>query len=179
MFSALRQGSLIYILRKGEKPTLQIGTVTAVTDPKPKMGTMPVYGQMQPTTVNITAKVGDNSLSFENLDSGAVIMNYANENTIVSTNRDAMNSEVDAMLRQSRQILDSVPYHENVLRSCDVILRELNPQFAKEKEQEEKIAGLENKVSGMENTLEDIRNMLSNALGAGNSAGSRKTKSEA
>lgn len=177
MFSALRQGSLIYILRKGENPTLQIGTVTAVSDPQPKMGTMAVYGQMQPTTVNVTVKVGDNTMTFEKLDSGAIMANYANENTVISTNRDSMNSEVDAMFRQSQQILDSVPYHKSVLKSLDSIRRELNPQFAKEKEQEEKIAGLENKVSGMENTLEDIRNMLSSALNGG--SGSRKTKAEA
>lgn len=176
MFSALRQGSLIYILKKGEYPTLQIGTVQSVSDPQPKMGTMPVYGQMQPTTVNITVKVGDSTMTFEKLDSGASLANYANENTLVSTNRETMNAEVDAMFRQSQQILDSMPYHENVLKSLDSVRRELNPQFAKEKAQEEKIAGLETKVSGMENTLEDIRTMLTNALNT--SAGSRKPKTE-
>lgn len=140
---------------------------------------MPVYGQMQPMTVNVTVKVGDSPMIFEKLDSGAVMATYGAENTVISTSREAMNSEVDAMFRQSQQILESVPYHENVLKSCDTIMRELNPQFAKEKEQEEKINGLENKVSGMENTLEDIRNMLSTALGGGNVAtASRKTKTE-
>jgi hypothetical protein len=45
------------------------------------------------------------------------------------------------------------------------MLRELNPQFAKEKEQEEKIGLLEKKMNGMEGTLSDIREMLNNALG--------------
>lgn len=61
-----------------------------------------------------------------------------------------------------------MPFHEKVISSCDGILRELNPQLAKEKEQEEKIGVLEQKVSGVENTLTDIKEMLSKALGGGN-----------
>lgn len=136
---------------------------------------MPVYGQMQPMTVNVTVKVGDSPMIFEKLDSGAVMATYGAENTVISTSREAMNSEVDAMFRQSQQIIDSVPYHENVLKSCDTIMRELNPQFAKEKEQEEKITKLETQMGDMQGTLSDIRNMLSSALGA-NGAGSRKPK---
>lgn len=44
------------------------------------------------------------------------------------------------------------------------MLRELNPSFKKEKEQEEKIGLLEQKMNGMEGTLTDIREMLSLAL---------------
>lgn len=173
MFSALRQGSTVYILRKGEKPDLRIGTVTAVSDPMPKFGQAPIYGQQMPTTVNITVKVDESTMTFEKLDSGVAIMTYPNENTVVASSREAMSAEVDAMLRTSQQIIDSVPYHNSVLASCDNILRTLNPQFAKEKEREEKIVKLEDKVCGMENTLADIRNMLTNALN-GNTGNSRK-----
>lgn len=44
------------------------------------------------------------------------------------------------------------------------MLQTLNPQFAKEREQEQKIGLLEEKVTGMEGTLSDIRSMLSKAL---------------
>lgn len=164
---------MLYILRKGEKPELRIGTVTAVTDPVPKFGQTPIYGQQMATTVDISVKVNDASLKFEKLDSGAVIMTYPNENTVVASSREAMAGEVEAMIRNSRQIIDSIPYHRSVLESCDGMLRELNPQFAKEKEQEEKLGALEGKVTGMEMTLTDIRNMLSSVL-AGNGAPSRK-----
>ena len=174
MFSALRQGSILYILRKGEKPELRIGTVTAITDPVPKFGQTPIYGQQMATTVDISVKVDDASLKFEKLDSGAAIMTYPNENTIVASSREAMAGEVEAMIRNSRQVIESVPYHKNVLESCDGMLRELNPQFAKEKEQEEKLGALEGKVSNMETTLTDIRNMLTSALSGNTGATSRK-----
>lgn len=164
---------MLYILRKGEKPELRIGTVTAVTDPVPKFGQTPIYGQQMATTVDISVKVDGTSLKFEKLDSGAAIMTYPNENTVVASSREAMAGEVEAMIRNSRQIIDSIPYHRSVLESCDGMLRELNPQFAKEKEQEEKLGALEGKVTSMETTLTDIRNMLSSVI-AGNCASSRK-----
>lgn len=173
MFSALRQGSTVYILRKGDKPVLQIGQVTAVSDPAPKFGSMPVYGQPPQTTVNVTVKVDDNSMTFEKLDSGLALVTYPSENTVVATSREAMNAEVENMLRTSQQVIDSIPYHESVLASCDGILRTLNPQFAKEKEQEEKIGSLEKKMSGIEDTLTSIQSMLSSAL-SGSASGSRK-----
>lgn len=164
---------MLYILHKGEKPDLRIGTVTAITDPVPKFGQTPIYGQQMATTVDISVKVNDASLKFEKLDSGAAIMTYPTENTVVASSREAMAGEVEAMIRNSRQIIDSIPYHRSVLESCDGMMRELNPQFAKEKEQEEKLGALEGKVTSMETTLTDIRNMLTSAL-AGNGAASRK-----
>lgn len=33
MFSALRQGSVLYILEKGENPALKVGQVASITQP--------------------------------------------------------------------------------------------------------------------------------------------------
>ena len=75
-----------------------------------------------------------------------------------------MSAEVEAMLRQSRQILDSVDYHRSVVSSCETMLSQLNPQIAKEKAQEQKITQLETKMSGIEGTLSNIQGMLAQAL---------------
>jgi hypothetical protein len=83
----------------------------------------------------------------------------------VSDSKEAMNAEVEGLLRTSRGVLDSVSYHEKVLISCDAILRELNPSFKKEKEQEEKMSMLEDEVIGIKDTLGEMMNMLSSALG--------------
>ena len=68
------------------------------------------------------------------------------------------------MQRTSQQAIESIPYHQQVLASCDGILRELIPLFAKEKEQEEKIGALEEKMSGMEDSLAEIKEILVKAL---------------
>ena len=95
-------------------------------------------------------------------------------NLIVSDSKEVMSAEVDAMLRNSRSALDNVPYHEKVIEACDVMLRELNPQFAKEKAQEEKIGVLEDKMSGIESTLNQMMGLLSDAIGQNKSKKNNK-----
>ena len=68
------------------------------------------------------------------------------------------------MIRESKQILDSIPHHEAVVIEGEEILKKLNPQFAKQKDQEDKINNLETKVGSMESKLDDISSMLKQAL---------------
>jgi ribosome-associated translation inhibitor RaiA len=176
MFSGLRTNSLFYILEKGEKPVLKVGQVSSVSNPSPKYGqypTTPMFGQQMETIVDVSVKVGDETMEFKQLPSNLSIANLG-QNVVVSENKDAMNAEVEAMLRNSRGILESVSYHESVIASCDSILRELNPQLAKEKAQEEKIVGLEDQMGKLSIALSSIQEMLAQALNS--SANANKNK---
>lgn len=161
MFSAIREGQLFYILEKGENITLKKGVVQGVSQPYPRFNTSFGGNDM---IVDITVKTGDELAKFEKLPANLSIANSGN--VIVSDSREAMSAEVEGMKRQSEDALNAIPYHEKTLTACDWMLRELNPQFAKEREQEEKIGRLEEKVGGMETTLTDIREMLTIALNA-------------
>ena len=165
MFQGVRQGGLFYILEKGDDLILKTGQVVSVSNPQPKYNALPMtqtFGQTD-MVVDIKVKVGEETLEFKQLGATQTIANSGN--VIVSDSREAMSAEVEGLLRTSRQVLDSVPFHEKVLVSCDAILRELNPSFAKEKEQEEKIGVLEEKMNGIEDTLSEMMTMLSGALG--------------
>lgn len=54
------------------------------------------------------------------------------------------------------------PYHQRMYDDLKGIYMELNPQFAKEKEREDKINALEGKMGKIEGTLDKIQQMLSN-----------------
>lgn len=162
MFSGLRQAGLFYILEKGEELKLRIGQVISVSNPQPKYGQYN-YGSQPEMTVDVRVKVDEETLEFKQLNANASIANSGS--VIVSDSKEAMNAEVEGLLRTSRGVLDSVSYHEKVLTSCDAILRELNPNFKKEKEQEEKMSMLEDEVIGIKDTLGEMMNMLSSALG--------------
>lgn len=165
MFSALRQGSPFYILEKSDEPKLKVGQVVSVSQPTPKYANSFIPNQnFTETVVDVVVKVGEEEVKFEKLPSNLSIANFGQSGVVVSESKEAMNNEVEGMIRNSRSILDSIPYHEKVVEVCDVMLRSLNPQFAKEKEQEEKIASLESKVGGMEGKLDQIVNMLGAAL---------------
>lgn len=161
MFSGLRQNGLFYILEKGEELKLKVGQVVSVSNPQPKYGQFGYAGQPE-MVVDVKVKVDEETMEFKQLSANACIANSGS--VIVSDSKDAMSAEVEGLLHTSKGILESVSYHERVLASCDGILRQLNPSFKKEKEQEEKIGLLEEKMVGVEGTLRDMMSMLSSAL---------------
>jgi hypothetical protein len=166
MFQGLRTNSPFYILDKGDEMKLKVGQVVSVSNPQPRsnqFGPIPTYGAPQEMFVDVKVKLCEDIMEFKQLNAN---MNIANSgNLVVSDSKEAMSAEVEGLLRNSRQIVDSVPYHERVITSCDTMLRELNPTFAKEKEQEEKMNMLEGEVTGIKETLGEMMTMLSTALG--------------
>lgn len=177
MFQGLRQNSLFFILEKGDEVKLRIGQVVEVSNPQPKYKTFNApqtsFGHQPEMVVDVKVKVDNETLEFKQLSANLSIENSGN--VVVSDNREAMSAEVEAMLRNSKTILDSVPYHDKVIRNCDIMLRELNPQFAKEKEREETIDNLKVEVQDMKSTLGAIQVMLTEALDKGRS---KKSKEE-
>jgi ribosome-associated translation inhibitor RaiA len=165
MFQGVRQNGLFYILEKGDDLRLRVGQVISVSNPQPKYGQFntPTFGSQPEMTVDIRVKVDDETLDFKQLSANASIANSGN--VVVSDSKDAMSAEVEGLLRTSKAILESIPYHEKMLSSCDNVLRDLNPSFRKEKEQEEKMTMLEGEVIGIKDTLNEMMGLLSNALG--------------
>ena len=167
MFSGLRQNSIIYVLEKkhgdGERLSLRIGQVLSVSNPQPKYQQNYQLGaQGMETTVDITVKFQDEQMEFKQLPSTAQIANCGD--LVLSESHDAIDAEVQAMYRTSKEIVESEAYHRQMMEDCIKIRSILNPQIAKERERAEKITKLESKVSGMEDTLSDIKGMLSKAL---------------
>jgi hypothetical protein len=177
MFSGIRQGGLFYVLEKGEKLDLKIGQVVSVSNPQPRynnqFGATPTYGNQPEMVVDVKVKLGEDVVDFKQLNAN---MNIANSgNVVVSDSKEAMSAEVESLLRNSKQIIESVPYHEKVVIACDTMLRELNPQFAKEKEQEEKIGALEERMGNIDDKLNKMFDLLSDTLERGKP---KKTKED-
>ena len=154
MFSALRQGSVIYILEKGENPTLKVGQIVSITQPNYSNNFL-----MNGSTIDINVKVGDQNMDFKNVPSSQSTATY--NNVIIAETKELMSNEVDNMLQSSKSIVDSVTYHNNVIASCENILKKLNPRFAKEKERDEDITNLKNKMGGIESKMDQILTLLS------------------
>ena len=164
MFQGLRANSLFYVLDKGENPSLRIGQVVSVSNPQTKYPAFNNGFTPQPmeTVVDVKVKLNDEEVDFKQLPANGQIAN--DKNLVVSDNKDAMSAEVDAMLRQSKAILESVDYHKRVVDSCEGMLQRLNPQIAKEKEQTEKINKLEGKVSGIEGKIDKMMGWLQQTI---------------
>ena len=153
MFSALRQGSVVYILEKGENPVLKVGQVVSITQPNYSNNFL-----MNGSTIDINVKVNDQNMDFKNVPSSQSVANY--NNAVITETKELMSNEVDNMLQSSRSIVDSVTYHNNIITSCESILKELNPRFAKEKERDEDINNLKDKMGGIESKMDKILGLL-------------------
>lgn len=147
MFGALRQGSIIYILEKGEKLALKTGQVISITQPN--------YSNL----VSINVKIGEDSANFCNVPSSQAVTTY--NNVTITETKELMLSEVENLLQNSRNIINSINYHNNIISSGEEILKELNPRFAKEKERDEDISNLKNQIGDIENKMDKILTLLS------------------
>lgn len=164
MFSGVRANQFLYILEKGPRPTLKVGQVVSVSNPMPKFGgPMPAFGQGIDTVVDISVKVGDDVREFKQLPSNLSVANFG-LNFVISDSREAMITEVEAMAKASRDVLESVAYHQSVIAASEVMMRELNPRLAKEVEQEAKIGELQGQVTQLTASIGQLKNMLAEAL---------------
>lgn len=168
MFSALRQGNPFYMLEKGEKPSLKVGQVESVSLPKPKYGTYNpslTFGMNMETVVDITVKEGDQKLEFKQVPSSLSIANFGDKGMVISESREAMTAEIDGMLQSSRQVLNSIDYHKAVIDSCEEMLKQLNPSFAKEQERDDAIDSLTSQVNSIRSEFGTIKGDVSKILG--------------
>lgn len=160
MFSTLRPNNQLYLLDKQGSVVLKRCKIESVSPQRSRTNTF--YGQPMDMVVDITLNVDGNTQEFKNIPANLSIANDGN--IVLAETREAMSAEVDSILTISKQILDSVEYHKDTVEKCEQILKDLNPQFAKDKLQEEKINSLENRMGGVEDNLEDIKTMLSKVL---------------
>lgn len=156
MFNTLGQNSTFYILDKNDKPTLKIGKVK---DAKIN----PQYFGLANQEIDITVEVGTETFEFKKIPTNLSIVSPST-GIVIADNAEDMAKEYEASVTTSQQILDSIPYHQNIVAAKDEILSALNPKYAKEKEQENKINALENKVASIEQGILDIKTMMSEAL---------------
>lgn len=168
MFKDLRINSPFFIFDKGDKVSLQVGTVVAVSQPtvKPVSNFNPGFQFQTEYVVDVRVKAGDSTLNFNQLPANMAIADFpsnGNQKIVVSSSRDLIRTEIETTMAGSKAILDSVGKHEAAVQECEKILQDINPSFAKEKEKDEEIRNLREQVASMEKKLQgidEIKNML-------------------
>lgn len=161
MFQGVRPGSILYTLIKGEKPVLSTIQVVKVSNPYPSPKSPNIFGQN--TVVDIQVNMDGEVTTFKELPA-LESFTVSVDGTVVADNPEAMLNEVRNLHRASQQIVDSAPMHKELLTVYEGFYDILDPNLAKEKEKDKRLAFLENKVSGMEGTLTDIHQMLLSSL---------------
>ena len=78
----------------------------------------------------------------------------------ISCDRDPILNEINAIMRNSNDILNSVDKHKSILEDCEQIVKDLNPVLAVDKSRDEKIANLEKSVSGINDSIEGLKELI-------------------
>lgn len=151
MFSILNQGSSVYILDKSDGIKLYIGEIQSISAPK-GFG----IGQVIDMKINVNGQTKE----YNQIPSQNSIVSYNNGNLIISENKSGLQNEVESIMTNSQQILNNIDRYKDNIKQCEQILKQLNPQFAKDKERDERLDNLENKFSGVENKIDKLINYI-------------------
>lgn len=158
MFQNLKKGSSVYVLDLREVPKFYTATVKEVGTP---YYPQPTPGQMNPFMqqyVNISLDNGESWGVRANMD-------VESKNGItVSMTRDGLMPILTAANKESLDVINSVDRHRGNLKAYEQILKELDPGYAKAKEQDEEIKRLSSELASMKEILKtlpgEIKGML-------------------
>ena len=161
MFSALSQGSPIYIIDKTDGLKYKTGEVVGVVQGNLFGGTFDTTSFVPNGTVTLKVKVDNNVIDYPEVPINGSVMTYNNGATIICETKQGLISELENTLQHTKQILAERSKYEQIVSDCESLLKEINPVFAKDKERDDRINSLDTKVSSMEGKLDKILNVLS------------------
>lgn len=157
MFSSLQQGSLIYILDKTDSPKLKIGEIVSVSAPHTN-GFMNNFSNAM--VVDLKVNIDGSIYDYNSIPSSNSIISYNNGKITLSETKQGLQSEVETIISNSKQVINNIDtYKQNIIEG-EKILKELSPQFAKDKERDDRLDSLESKFEGVENKIDKILTAL-------------------
>ena len=156
----------MYVLHKSE-PRVETGEVIFVSNPTPQFSQTYQMGNLlgQSMTVDVKIKVAgtDKPIEIKQLPANQTIADYGN-GMVITESRDAILNEIGVLKTNSQRVIDSIEQHKDIVRKCDTMLEELNPQIRQEAERNREIENLSSRVGGLEGSIGRIEGMLSQMM---------------
>lgn len=157
MFSDLKKGFQVHTLDTNEVPKYAIGKVVAVSEPRYMQPTPGNYQSMQTRVVDLTVEIEGETKTYTVPESQNVAKAVG---ITLSTNIESIMNELNAVKRNSEEILESVDLNRRKIEACDKILEDVNPAFKQTREQDRKIAGIESQVKELTNSFDDLKRLI-------------------
>ena len=153
-FQSLRQGSQVYILHKGLQPYYEVGTVESI----PTMQTMTYYQNLPMLPMDISVRVGEKVIPYQHIpptaESAKVTSQLSGEEVCVACSKEAITAEVEMLIRQSVDTINSVDAHKQRIETCKNLLNQINPEKLKEAQQAQEIDSLKSQLAEMKEMME-------------------------
>ena len=159
LFKDIKQNYPVFILDKQELKILQ-GKVLSAAFPRVDMNGGVKTNNFSPTNptgaqmvVDVTVEADGKTATYaipENLS-----ITYAG-NMVLSTDREGLSREVEAMKNAAEQILSSVDRQKDIVEKSSALLAELNPAYRDKMQTEERFGEIESSVSEMKEMLSNF-----------------------
>lgn len=160
MFKDIKQNYPVYILNKQDLSVVQ-GKVVATTFPHVDMNAQKVT----PTAISPTNSLGNQMVVDVTIEAGgktatytipeSLSVTYAG-NIVLSTDREGIAREVEALKSSAEQVLLSVEKQKEIVEKTTALLAELNPVYKEKKENEERFTKIESSVAEMKTMLSNF-----------------------
>ena len=155
MFSALNQGSLVYILDKTDGVKFKIGEIVGTTVPQ-----FAIDGSGM--VMKLSIKINGNVAEYNNVPSAATIVSYNNGKFIIAETKQSIQSEVESTLHNANYIIEHIEDYKSQITQCEDVLKELNPQYAKDKARDEEFNNIKKEVAGLREDISKILEVVTN-----------------
>ena len=149
MFSNLSPNSILYVLDLNSSPKVLSGPIERVSIPRPKYNTFNPNMEM---IVDITATINGERREFKGVPNGA-IANFGTDAFVLAENKESLNSYINAMIQNSKSIIESVEKHRTLVSNYEEALTELNPSIKADKEKDKAIQSLQSQVAELKDML--------------------------
>lgn len=149
LFKDIKQNYPVFILDKQNVTFIQ-GKVTSVSLPHMDNSNPIVMGK---SVIDVTIEADGKGATYTMPEDKSMV--YAG-NLVLSTDRDCIAREVEAMKTSAEQAIANVEKQKEIVEKSTVLLTELNPVFKEKQENEKRLSKMEQSIGKLENMFEQF-----------------------
>lgn len=157
MFKDIKKGYQVHTLETNGVPVYKLGIVVNASEPRFQQVPPGQYQQLQDRVLDLTIEVDGKSVTYVVPENQNVAMASG---ITLADNIDPILNQINAIRRNSEDVVNSRDLHEKIIAACDTISEEVNPAFKQTKEQDRKIKSLEDKVDKIGDSFEELKELL-------------------
>lgn len=157
LFKDIKQNYPVYILDKHEFQVTQ-GKATAVSFPRVEVNQKTGRTEM---VVDVTIEADGKTATYaipENLS-----VTFAG-NLVLSTDKQGLTGEVEALVASAEQIIASVPRANKIKAEAPAMLASLNPVYKEKQETEQRFGKIEGSISEMKELMKQQQEMMTSFI---------------
>lgn len=130
-------------------PKVLSGPIERISIPRPKYNTFNPNMEM---VVDIVANINGERREFKGVPNNT-IADFGEDAFVLAENKDVLNSYVHSMLQNSKNIVNSIEKHQNLITQYEEAIQELNPDIKASMENDKAIKDLKDEISELKQMI--------------------------